>query len=42
MMQSAVSRRIPTGILLVPHRIPTFFTDDGQGKSMTHYRTIST
>ena len=28
MMQSALSREVSIGILLVPHRITTFFTDD--------------
>ena len=41
MMQSAISRGVSVGILLVPHRI-TFFTDDGKGKWMAHHRTFST
>ena len=42
MMQSALSRGVSIGILLVPHRNTTFFTDDGKGKSMDRHRTFST
>ena len=40
MMQSAISRGVSIEILLVPHRITKFFTDDGKGKSMARHRTI--
>ena len=42
MMQSAISRGVSIGILLVPHRITTFFTDGGTGKLMVRHRTFST
>ena len=42
MMQSAKLRGVSTELLLVPHRIKTFFTDDGKGKSMARYRKFST
>ena len=42
MMQSAISRGVSTGILLVLHRITTFFTEDGKGKLMACHRTFST
>ena len=43
MMQSAISRGVSIGVLLlVPHRITIFFTDDGKGKSMTPHSTILT
>ena len=42
MMQSAISREVSIGILLVPHRITTFFTDGGTGKLMVSHRTFST
>ena len=41
-MQSAISWGVSIGILLVPHRITTFFTDYGKGKSMTRHRAFST
>ena len=42
MIQSAISLGVSIEILLIPHRITTFFTDDGKGKSMVHHRTFST
>ena len=42
MMQSAISQGVSTEILLVPHRITTFFKDDSKDKSMAHHRTFST
>ena len=42
MIQSAISRGVSIGILLVPHRITTFFTDGGTGKLMVRHRTFST
>ena len=42
MMQSAISQGVSIGILLVRHRITTFFTDDGKGKQMARHRTFST
>ena len=42
MMQSAISQGVWIEILLVPHRITTFFTDDGKGKLMARHRTFST
>ena len=42
MMQSAISRGVSIGILLVSHRITTFFTDDSKGKSMSRHRVFST
>ena len=42
MMQSAISRVVYIGILLVPQRITIFFTDDGKDKSMARHRTFST
>ena len=42
MMQSVISWGVLIEILLVPHRITTFFTDDGKGKSMAHHRTFLT
>ena len=43
MMQSAISRGVSIGVLLlVPHRITIFFTDDGKGKSMAPHSTILT
>ena len=42
MMQSAISRGISIGILLVQHRITTFFTDDNKSKLMARHRTFST
>ena len=50
MMQSAISRGgggggwgvVSIGILLVPHRIPRFFTDGCKGKSNALHRTFST
>ena len=41
MMQLAISQGVSIGILLVPHRITSFFTDDGKGKLMAHHRTFS-
>ena len=38
MMQSAISRGVSIEILLVLRRITTFFTDDGEGKSMARHR----
>ena len=40
-MQSALSRGVSSRILLVPHRIITFLTDDGKAKLMALYRTFS-
>ena len=37
MMQSATSWRESTGILLVRHRITTFFMDNSKGKSVAHH-----
>ena len=42
MVQSAISQGVSNGILLVPHRTKTFFTDDDKGKSMARHRTFST
>ena len=42
MMQPAISRGVSIEILLVPHRITTFFTYDSKGKSMARHRTFST
>ena len=42
MMQSAISRGVSIGMLLVSHRITTFFTDDGKGISMSRHRAFST
>ena len=45
MMQLAISWGVTIMILLVLlvlHRITTFFTDDGKGKLMVHHRTSST
>ena len=42
MMQSAISRGVSIEIILVLHRITTFFTDDGKGKSIARHRTFST
>ena len=42
MMQSAISRGVSIGILLVAHRFTTFFTDDGKGKSKARHRTFHT
>ena len=42
MMQSAMSQGVSIGILLVPHRITTFFMDDGKGKLMAPHRAFST
>ena len=41
MVQSAMSRGVSIGMLLVPHKITTFFTDESKGKSMAHHRTFS-
>ena len=41
MMQSAISWGVSVGILLVLHRITTFFMDDSKGKLTAHYRTFS-
>ena len=40
MMQSTISWGVSIGILLVPHRIATFFTDNSKGKLMVCHRTI--
>ena len=42
MMQSAISRWVSIGILLVPHRITTFFMNNSKGKLMAHHITFST
>ena len=42
MMQLVISWGVSIGILLVPHRITTFFTDDSKDKLMTRHRTFST
>ena len=41
-MQSAMSQGVSIGILLVPHRITTFFMDDSKGKLMAPHRAFST
>ena len=41
MMQSAISRGCNRLYYGVPHRITTFFTDDGKGKSMARHRIFS-
>ena len=40
-MQSGISRGVSIEILLVPHRITIFFSDDGIGKLMACQRTLS-
>ena len=40
MMQSTISWEISIGILLVPHRITTFFTCSAKGKLMVCHGTI--
>ena len=40
MIESAISRGVSIGILLVLHKITTFFMDDGKGKLMARHRTF--
>ena len=41
-MQSAISWGVSSGVLLVLHRITTFFMDDSEGKLMAYHETCST
>ena len=41
-MQSAIWRRVSIGVLLLPHRITIFFTENGKGKLTVRNRTFST
>ena len=41
-MQFAITWEVSIMILLVPHKITTFFTDDGKGKLMAPHRTFLT
>lgn len=42
MMQLAISRGVSFGMLLVLHRITTFFMDDSEGKLMAYHETCLT
>ena len=42
MMQSAISRGVSIEILLVLHKITTFFTDNSEGKLMDRNRAFLT